>query len=208
MAKVKKYGDVLMSAFHFQQRDLEANQQGQLTDWQMHRLKSARTASASVLALVLMAGVVGIAVGLGIWWSTPSPDAVFPLLVVLAMLAVFFIPYWFRNRWASADLHQRQVSVVEGRVSLSARSGSGRASTYRAQVEGERFTLRLNEMLALKNGDPYRIYYTARSHHVLSVEWLREDADDNLIDAPESAPLVDAPPDEAEMSKTKTDSGG
>ncbi len=190
MAKVKKYEDVLMTAFYFDAQDLEANQAGKLTDWQRNRLKADIRRSTSALAIIGFGGVFVFAAGASVFVSSPHTPAesLLPLVLIVLMIAAFAAAYYYlRSQHASADLSQQQVGTVEGRVELKAASSGERSSAYSARVGSIQFPLKQHEFLAFKNGDPYRIYYAPQSHRILSLEWLRESEDDNLIETPADA---------------------
>lgn len=180
MAKVKRYDDVLKTAFYFDQHDLEANRVGKLTDWQLNRLKADLRRATAALAILLFGALVVFGGGASIYTSGGQPSglltAAFVMLVVVGILALY---YWFRNQRASADLREQKVSVVEGRVELRAVSSGESSTAYSVRIGEVQFPLKKQEFLAFKNGDPYRVYYAPNSKKLLSAEWLR--GDENLV---------------------------
>ncbi len=114
--------------------------------------------------------------------AVPSVAAI-PLAVVAVTLA-FAAYVGLRALKLGADLRDERPAEVEGRIDLSMNAAQYAAS-YFLRVGKARFPLKKQPFFALKNGDPYRIYYTRRSKRILSVEWLREN-DDNLLLSPDA----------------------
>ncbi len=192
--KPKKYAERLMAAFNFDEDDLEANQGGYLSQRQINRLKAVRNRSLStfVLLALLFAFLAFFIVAAGFHPPTILPSVVTAFVVILAVYSISGTKPGAIIR----DLSDNQAAVSEGRVDLLL-SNAQYGSEYFLRVENVRFTVTQNAFLAFKNGDPYRIYYTPRSRKILSVEWLREDA--NLLDEDErfSLPLQGASAHEA-----------
>ncbi len=199
MEKPKKYEDLLMSAFHFEEQDLEANQAGKFTDWQRNRLRGDSRRSSALLALFAFGGLFLAGLMTLIWSSAPN-EAMSRLVVPLIMIAVtslILVFYWARSRRTAADLNAPVVSVVEGRVLLKA--SDGQFGDYAARIGDVEFALKPQEFFAFKNGDPYRVYYTSRSKRILSLEWLR-DADDNLLPGAAFDDWIADQPDDESLS--------
>lgn len=186
MAKVKKYEDVLMSAFYFDAQDLAANQAGKYSDWQVNRLRAEVRRAVSALAILLFGSAVVVAGGLSLGAARPqSAGFAVTFIALLLLVGIFISYYWLKNQDAAADLRQHQVSTVVGRVALSATSSGEGVRRYVARIDKLRFTLKQQEFLAFKNGDPYRIYYAPQSKRILSLVWLR-DPDVPLFDPDET----------------------
>ena len=180
MGKPKKYEERLMDAFAFDEDDLEANQAGAFSRQQIARLNRDRRAQALGGMFILLAGIIALALGFGavdFAFLTPA------LVVILVGMSALFLglpaAIWLRAAKATADLRENRVAEAEGRVDLSVRAVQNAASYY-LRIGDMRFGVKQAAFLAMKNGDPYRIYYARRSKRILSVEWLREN-DDNLL---------------------------
>lgn len=187
--KPKKYEERLMSAFAFDDDDLEANAAGKLTRRQIARLNREQLSYGLGGAFVLLLGIVTVTFVAG---AVNFAMMTLPVLVILIAVIAFFMGLsgwiWLRSRRLSADLLNLWVAEIEGRIELSVRAAQNAATYYLRIGDGEdsvRFTVKQAAFLALKNGDPYHIYYTRHSKRILSVEWLREN-DDNLLPVTES----------------------
>lgn len=190
MGKPKKYEERLMEALAFDEDDLAANQAGELSSRQVARLNREQLSTGLGGALVLVFGIVIVSLVMG---TVNFALMTLPALVILIAISAFFLGLsaviWSRSRKLYADLVDRWVAEIEGRVDLSVRAGQNAASYYLRVGDGEdsvRFTVKQRAFLAFKNGDPYRIYYARRSKRLLSAEWLREN-DDNLLETPDIA---------------------
>jgi hypothetical protein len=177
--KPKKYEERLMSTFAFDEDDLAANQAGHLSQKQAIRLKSAR--NSEIYRLVLPA-FVSLLIALGFFRYTAS-IIVFLTVVAIAILMMLAINGPKLYRWR-ADLLEEAILSAEGRIYLSLDTRRKKVG-YFLRLGGVWLSIDKAKFLALKNGDPYRIYYTRRTKHILAVEWLR-DGDDNLIEVASS----------------------
>lgn len=205
MGKPKKYEERLMEALAFDEDDLAANQAGEFSSRQVARLNREQFSTGLGGALVLVFGIIIVSLVMG---AVNFALMTLPILVILIAISAFFLGLsaviWLRSRKLYADLVDRWVAEIEGRVDLSVRAGQNAASYYLRVGDGEdsvRFTVKQRAFLAFKNGDPYRIYYARRSQRLLSAEWLREN-DDNLLEAQDEAASEEPP-----SVETDTESG-
>ena len=177
LEKPKKYEERLMSAFAFDEDDLEANQAGHLS---AHQAASLTTAQKKMLVAALIFTLM-LAVSFGLLLLSRTPVPFLPLLGVsmIGASTAFFAAYEVGAYRLRSDLQEDHVLSAEGRIDLSLKTGQNKAN-YFLRVGGMRFAIKQQKFLALKNGDPYCVYYTRRSKNILSVEWLR-DSEDNLI---------------------------
>lgn|GEM_PF-1393222 len=173
--KPKKYEERLMSAFDFDEHDLAANQSGHLSQKQIIQLQSARNREIYRLALP---AIVSLLIALGFFRYTASVIA-FLVVVAVAITMMLAINVPKLRRWR-ADLLGGDILAAEGRIELSLNTRQRKAE-YFLRVGGVWLTINKAKFLALKNGDPYRVYYTRCAKRILAVEWLREN-DDNLLD--------------------------
>lgn len=198
MFKLKKYEDRLMAALNFSEFDLENNRVGLMTYHQMRNLRDRRVGAALSWALPMLLSISG----LSLWYmvalgaqNVPVEVVFLPLLFVLALSGWLFAYFGMRSSRLGDDLEENLVSVMEGRVDLSVVTGRNSAA-YSLQIDGLRFPLDRAAFLAFKNGDPYRIYFAPHSKHILSVEWLRDQEDDDPFE-----PLVLIDADQPEKRK-------
>jgi hypothetical protein len=154
----RKPEDLLMEALHFTQDELKLNQEGYMSERQYNVLYERRT---SWLIGVLLLGCLLIILFVAISFNFPH---------VVVGIGVFYCG----QKWLmfNSDLSQRRSLSIEGRISLDI--GGNKGQNYTLMVENEQFSVNKNVLLAFKNGDPYRIFYTPYSKHLLSAEWLRD----------------------------------
>ncbi|MFN8565797.1 MAG: hypothetical protein U0703_30125, partial [Anaerolineae bacterium] len=107
------------------------------------------------------------------------------LLVLLPIFGALFLTYAIRAYRLRSDVNEDQVMSTEGRVDLSMRGRSSNNVECTIRVGDMRFRVKQQVFLAMKNGDPYRLYFSRRSKRLLSAEWLREN-DDNLLEMPDA----------------------
>lgn len=100
------------------------------------------------------------------------------------------------------DLRDNQVEQIEGRIHLDFKQQNPRIALlyiitglwfwpillyfflkranntdndYLLTIADQEFKIKKSLFLALKNGDPYSVYYAPHSREILSLEWLRDD---------------------------------
>ncbi|GEM_PF-3037745 len=163
-----KYEDVLMETFGFSEESLEANSRGELTSEQAKTLSNqAAQARAGfvVSAAAFIGAIIGSALGL-------QGGIALAVLIGSAVIGLFLLSMW----WAySDDARKHHVESVEGAVRLSLSDSGQGASNYKIRIGKQEFGVSKKKFLAIKNGDPYRIYYLPRSKKLLGIEWLYSD---------------------------------
>ena len=197
MEKHKKYEERLMDALRFDEDDLEANEAGYLSERQLKRLKSMRTSAA--LALIILA-LLFSSVFLFLASRSGSVSGALPFLGVGSLLlVVLFLVYRSRVYPLASDLRENETLASEGRIDLSLKHQQQNRIEYFVRVNEMRFRVKKETFFALKNGDPYRIYYAPRSKQILSAEWLREGDDNLLLDTEDDGSVseISAKPDES-----------
>ncbi|HVU13990.1 MAG TPA: hypothetical protein VHD90_22080 [Phototrophicaceae bacterium] len=179
MDKPKQYEDQIKSVFGYEASDLETNEAGSISRHQHDRLRRERIQATSIWTLIALLELLGLMFAIPLLvTSFPLSLVVSPLFLMLAGLIV--AGYYVRRAdHLGADMNENRAASVEGPVELGT-GGTPNGTFYSMIVEMQRFSLKRSEFLALKNGDPYRVYYTPRSNKILAVEWLR-DGEDNLI---------------------------
>lgn len=193
--KAKKYEERLAAAFGYDDADLDANHEGRLSPSQVVGLKAARNEELFRLALLAITSVL---IALGFYWYTAHIAA--PLAVLAIAGGLLLALEGPKLRRLRHDLREAAVLAAEGRIDLALDARQNKVE-YFLRVEGIRFPISKSNLLALKNGDPYRIYYTPRTKRIVAVEWLRDGNDDfveHARDMGEQEALNSefAPPDE------------
>lgn len=193
--KPKKYEERLMIAFAFDEDDLEANEKGYLSQDQFGQLQAKY--KKSILELLLLSF---FALVLSPLIFSAISTLIMSLVVSVAVLAVLgfaLVPNIYRLR---KDLNENRVLVSEGRIELSDKHEQD-GIRYFLYVNQIRFPISKKRHSALKNWDPYLVYYTPHTKRIMSVEWLR-DGNDNFVgdgkgeDESEALNTAFAPPDE------------
>ena len=177
MGKPKKYEERLMQALGYDEDDLEANRAGHFSEAQRTQFAAEQRQSWLVAAFVILLflGWIGAA------QINSTAAASLPLIFLL--LPVFggvFLKYAIMALRLRADAQEDQAESTEGRVDLAMRGTTTNRVVCTLRVADKRFSVKQDAFLAMKNGDPYHVYYALRSKRLLSVEWLREN-DDNLL---------------------------
>jgi len=168
--KLKKYEDVLMAAFEFNEVDLAANQAGSLSAGQVSALQQQRT--RQIRSIAVMCALV---IALGLFVMVAVSIVTIPMLAFILLFVVVATLNGGRSlRQLNQDLGDR-VAEVEGRVEQDLRSAEDGSGDYFVRLDERKFRVKREGFLAFKNGDPYRLYYTPRGRKILSVEWLRDD---------------------------------
>lgn len=184
-----------MIAFAFDEDDLEANRLGYLSQDQFIRLKKSQNRTLLTLAIISFVTLILFPVFFA--WSLNVAIAV---LALVAALGVVGFVYALNMHNLRKDLRENEVRVAEGRIELSDKHEQN-GIKYFLRVDKQRFLIKKEKYFALKNGDPYRIYYTPRTKRIVAVEWLR-DGNDNFVedargeDESEALNSEFAPPDE------------
>lgn len=193
--KPKKYEERLMIAFAFDEDDLEANRSGYLSQDQFIRLKKSQNGTLLTLAIVSFVTLILFPVFFA--WSL---NVAIALLALVAALGIVGFVYALNIHNLRNDLRENEVCSAEGRIEISDKHEQN-GIKYFLRVDKRRFSIKKEKYFALKNGDPYRIYYTPHTKRITSVEWLREGNDDFMEDArgedeSEALNIEFAPPDE------------
>jgi hypothetical protein len=160
----------LMEAIGFTEDDLEANQEGRLSQEQYRRLaRQSRTMMWVIILLSLVTLPVSCLFTVAHLGMSDTGVFIFVGLMAFGLAVVLTLKWGSKNR----DYHDATVRSVEGRVGLDVGS-SGDASTFIVRVEDQKFKVNKRTFLAFKNGDPYAIYFMPSSKTIISAEWLRD----------------------------------
>lgn len=159
---------LLMNAIEFDEEDLEANQQGVLSQKQQQVFRAERKNWRFFFWMVLVVSPVII---ISVW---NGETRTIPSSIVLGIIALLGLGYCW-SKWVSWDRDCKRgiVHSAEGRIKLDV-AESKQEFGYRVYIQDVRFEISKRVFLAFKNNDPYIIYYAPRTKRILSAEWLRE----------------------------------
>ncbi len=159
----------LMEYFGFDEADLAANRQGQLSpgQWQsLERDQGSMRRWSGVLGGVLTLIVLGLAA-----WIIRAYLATHELAFdsVLWMIIAALTAYYFLRRWRSAG-YDYAVQKAEGPVSFRSERTSQGGTVYHAlHVGGQEFDVDAELEDAMAKGDVYAVYYVKNSSNNLFV---------------------------------------
>jgi hypothetical protein len=164
----------LMHYFDFDNADLQANRNGQLSDRQRVKLEGERRSfrnAARVSGLVIAAGslvLLAVIIGLGMIDRSPFLEIVIPLLFVAP---IGFAAYLIAGRYQGAPF---AVKRLEGPVHLrpsatGSRIGTG-ARRYALLVDEHTFSVSPELQRVIRDGERYRVYYASDWEDILSME--------------------------------------
>jgi hypothetical protein len=183
--KPLKYEEMLEDAFAFDVDSLRHNAQGQLSHHQRMKLKSRFQNNSILLFFAVMAFIAAL--------TLIRVGAVAYIVMLISLVGGGVLA--LQSLRLTSDLNANDIETIEGRIHLDVQSGGQNSVVYQLQIGDMKFTLNKKKFLALKNGDPYRIYYLPSSKRILSVEWLYSDEsrDESVAEAaePSSGELVD-----------------
>jgi hypothetical protein len=158
-----------MWAIGFTPTDLEANQEGVLSDHQRRKFQSERRTN---LLMMLLWSLFAITI-----WVVGQNSISHENLICLLIPAIFCVGIGLLKQLETLayhrDIRQNCAEAVQGRVRLDV-SDKGKKAAYVVQLQHKVWPVKKTVFLAFKNGDPYAIYYAPHTNKILSAEWLRE----------------------------------
>lgn len=149
----------LMICFDFTPEDIVANAQGHFSQRQRQHLQFQQRQRLTFVISLSVAVLIGHLIRL------PSVISLV-LSFGLYILGGSVLMQWFKQR---IDFDNEPVIETEGRIELFLNT-----RPYRLFIDQLDFPLTQWQFLALKNYDPYRIYWIPKTRKILSVEWLRD----------------------------------
>jgi hypothetical protein len=172
---VDKAMPTLMSAFNFTPADLDANQHGFMTKEQRARLRQKRW--EKIVPYGFIVGVFALVVGCSL---TAIPNLEFSLAgrvvsilcIMLAGMVIPLISFWRQWQRIKLDLDKGDVNIRKGPVLLDIIGGreyKGSVS-YKLHMGDIWFDISKEQLLALKHGERYQVFYSPNSKVLLSVE--------------------------------------
>lgn len=157
MNKLKSHPDQLAAAFDFTPADLAANRVGVLSERQSARIRTKANIGMGV-ALLAFAGIcIGLITGLYI------------LSVFGGYVLLFVAP---KHTDGLRHAKQDQVKSVESNVRLEIRQKVD-CLVHTIPVI---FRVTSEQLITLRDQEPYVIYYLESPHRIVSVESLRDDS--------------------------------
>jgi hypothetical protein len=168
----------LKIAFRFDNEDLDANRNGYMTKKQRIRLLNKRWDRIAPYA-----GFAAFLVFIFGCSLTSSGFSSRPINNTLSMLGLFFfifapmigvlILFAYRElRRIKADLYKGDISIAWGRARLDIMDHGRGPARYKLSLEGIEFDISKAQLLALRHGERYRVFYAPNSKVILSVEPL------------------------------------
>lgn len=161
----------LMKALRFRARDLEANRAGKLSERQRQELLPPPMAGVIQAVLLGHVALIGaLLVGIGV--LTQSWVLVAIAVIVVGMLGAPFAMARGGEGMGAAvvqrDARAGRVLSVCGTAHLKREDGP--RITYLLHIEGETFSISGLLHAALRDGQPYCLYYLPESRRILSME--------------------------------------
>lgn len=162
--------NTLMFALEYDDDDLEANRNGELSEWQSRRLHWNRDKQIGVFLMRVIGAILIVS------WCMLSANVDFianphAVLIPIAMLGAGLL--YARLPLSRGFLYHRdakagKIGVAEGHIRLDIME----KKQYAVYVGPERFDVSKEVFLAFKNNDPYRLYYVPYSNTLVAAEWL------------------------------------
>jgi hypothetical protein len=161
----------LKGPLKFSDTDLEANRSGYMSKEQRLRLRrqqQERFRDLRISALGVIAGsAFGILVTALFRLNVCIIVAICLLDLGLGVWAAALVQKWRR---LDADLYKGDVSTASGRVLLDVQPEGEVGVKCVLKIQGLRFEISKDAMLAFHNEDVYRVYYLPNTKTVLSAE--------------------------------------
>ncbi|HEX2623450.1 MAG TPA: hypothetical protein VHL11_24985 [Phototrophicaceae bacterium] len=165
-SKIPDSEELLSQVFGFDKSTVESNRDGKLTPEQSNRLIFTRRVYFKLAAI----SGVGVVILTGILPFLPQSLTCLFSIIILSGL-VFMMQMYSLGSYLQNDLSDVQIQQVEGIIQLKPKA---RYSSYRLEIQTITFNLSDRQFFALKNLEPYTIYFLPKSRRVLSLEWLRD----------------------------------
>ena len=162
--------------------NLEANQQGKITDRQIARLRhDMREARGRYNQQIALSGLVFLIVTviLALMPFVIIPVIFVPLIWVGGVIS-WYIYAWYQQKPIRDDIADRQVASVTGYIDKSRQHG------YHIIVDAVTYATPPDMYDAFNDTARYAVYVTPRSHIVLSAEVIDEPIDDYQSDETDS----------------------
>jgi hypothetical protein len=169
----------LLDALSVTEFDLEVNRKGHISPDQ-HRLIFRQKLQQHHIANVLLVGTVigwiliGHGVSVYLKWAQPF-DGINHLMSYLSPFMGLFVlglvlvgAYHYIWRSVQADIQAGKVASITGRVGIEI--DEGKFPTHKLHIEEQSFQVSREVLMAIQNGQVYRLYYAPHSHVLLSAE--------------------------------------
>jgi hypothetical protein len=150
----------ILAAFHLTEDDLKENRAGKLTTDQKLKLVKKLVESVilgGILAFISLNFIFSLRVGRA---------SIAPVAFVTLLLIALGLERTFRAVRIASDLARSDTTQIEDRILLQPLS----RRSARLRVGNMKFRISSEQLLALRNGERYTVYYTPRSKMLTSVE--------------------------------------
>lgn len=161
----------LRIALQFTEDDLIPNRAGLMSEGQRARLKAQRKRAALIGAG--MVAVIGLAAVMLLFIGQQNNSEIarwigIGVTICNALLVGTLARNWLR---VSTDIDSGKVDALKGTVHHTIRV-AGRTSTYLLKLQDEEVMVAKEVFLAIKEGEPYRLFVAPGSRAVLAAEAL------------------------------------
>lgn len=161
----------LREAFGFTQDDLVTNRAGKLTARQVAFLVEKKESHKAQALIILVAFFLLVAVSLGNVYASGDPMG-WILFAVFALFGLVFVGVKYYEY--DEDIKQHEVESLCGKTTLNVKHRGRYSIGYELELEGQKFRLaNKSQLLALRDGESYCVYYTPNSKSVFAVEHAR-----------------------------------
>jgi hypothetical protein len=166
----------LADVLRFTDAELDLNRVGQLSPGQADQLLTHAHEWRSLILLVLIAaGVMNVGVildGLRIGDTLSSRIAILGVIGAVTYGIYLLVARHTRGYYLDAA---GPVASIQGRVRLDVHDTRNKGTIFHIAVADETFPANKDVFLAFKNDEPYALYFTPHTRHLLSAELLADD---------------------------------
>jgi hypothetical protein len=160
----RKYDDGLMRALDFKEADLELNRRGEMSKYQLERVRGSLAAIDAVMLILVVAGVL-ISLYVAQLYTILGFIAAIFCLIMGSLLFTYIETEW---RGLARDRQAQKILQVEGYIHLDVTN----AHSFKVVICDSEFCISKAMFLAFKNGEQYRIYYAPGTRKIFSAELI------------------------------------
>lgn len=160
----------LMFLLDFNDDDLNANRDGQLSARQLERLRGRRRASVTVAASIVL--IAALAAAVFIFLGQVNGSLVLTIIgvgitLVAAAITGIFARHWMR---LTTDIDSAAAQILTGDLERVLKPVSRGNAAYVLRIDGQDIATSKETFKAFKHNAPYRVYITKYSRVLLSAE--------------------------------------
>lgn len=154
----------------FNDDDLTANRNGQLSQRQLERLRARRRASVLVAVAIVM--IAALIASLFIFWGQVNGSVVMTIggigiTLVAAAVTGIFARHWMR---LTTDIDSGAAQILSGTLERVLKPINRNNAAYVLRIDGLDIATSKETFKAFKHNAPYRLYITRYSRVLLSAE--------------------------------------